>query len=174
MPLGGIPILTVILAAVTILLFIALLTFREWQGWNLALLLGFSAALGAVIALLSPDSQAPLGYTPFWLLLPCLVFAALAGTWLGSRVGEIGAILWLVSWVYLLGWAALLFLELEAVLYLTWSVVGLVLFTGVAAVWFANMEQHFAQRSSVSVAIDLYLVCLNLYLAALILQSVQI
>ena len=173
-PPGSVPILMVILAATSILLFIALLTFRERPGWNLALLLGFSASLGAVIALLGTGSHATLGYAPLWLVLPCLAFAALAGKRLGSGVGEIGAILWLVSWVYMLGWAVLIFLQLEAVFHLTWSVVGLVLFTGIAAVWFANMERNLAQRSSVSVAIDLYLVCLNLYLAALILQSVQV
>jgi hypothetical protein len=168
------PILTVILSAITMFLFIAMLTFREQQGWNLALLLGFSVLLGAVISALGTGPGETLGYEPLWLLLPCLAIGAIAGSFLSSRVGEVGAILWLISWVYLLGWAALIFLQLDPIFYLTWSVVGLLLFTGLAAVWFAHLELHLAQRSSVSVAIDLYLLGINLYLAALILQSLHI
>jgi FtsH-binding integral membrane protein len=168
------PILTVILAAITMILFIAMLTFREQQGWNLPLYLGFSVSLGAVIASLGTDPVGTFKFEPLWLVLPCLGVGAIAGSWLGSRSGEIGVILWLVCWVYLLGWAALIFLQLDPVFYLTWSAVGLVLFTGLAAIWFSHMADQLKQQSSISAAIDLYLICINLYLAATILLSVEL
>jgi hypothetical protein len=140
----------------------------------MGLLLGFSASLGAVLSLLARGNTQSVGYEPLGLVLACLAAGAVAGLWMGSRFGEFGVILWIVSWAYLLGWAALIFLKLDPVFYLTWSLVGLVLFTGLAAVWFANMRYHLKTLSSVSTAIDLYLISVNLYLAAMILLSVDI
>jgi FtsH-binding integral membrane protein len=68
----------------------------------------------------------------------------------------------------------LIFLQLDPVFYLTWSAVGLVLFTGLAAIWFSHMADQLKQQSSISAAIDLYLICINLYLAATILLSVEL
>ncbi|MGD2162042.1 MAG: Bax inhibitor-1 family protein [Anaerolineales bacterium] len=168
------PVLMISFTAVTVLFFIAMLTFREQYGWNLGLLLGFSAALGGLLSVLATGRGQVVGYEPIWLVLGCLAAGAVAGLWMGSRFGEFGAILWLVSWAYLLGWAALIFLQLDAVFYLTWSVVGLALFTGLAAVWFSHMRDQLEKRSSVSAAVDLYLICINLYLAGMILLSVDI
>lgn len=173
-PVSSDPVLTLIFASLAVLFFMAMLTFREQYGWNLALLLGFSGALGTVFSFLSAGSMLAVGFESIWIVLLSLSIGASAGRWLGEHFGEFGVILWLVSWAYLLGWAFLIFLELDPVFILTWSGVGLLLFTGLSGVWFANMEAHFKQRSSVSAAIDLYLISINLYLAAMILQSIQI
>ncbi|MDF1499370.1 MAG: hypothetical protein P1P76_02735 [Anaerolineales bacterium] len=151
-----------------------MLTFREHYGWNLALLVGFSGALGALFSSLSIGWVPTVGYRPFLIVLLSLIVAGLGRRSMGTRSGEFGVILWIVSWAYLMGWGVLIILRLEPVFYLTWSVVGLLLFTALAAVWFANLEGHLRGRSGVSAAIDLYLISLNLYLAAVILQSTQI
>jgi FtsH-binding integral membrane protein len=167
-------ILVISLVAVTVLLYIAMLTFREQYGWNLSLLLFFSASLGSVFGLHLSNTTLHVSLEPFWFVIPCLAVAATCGHWIGDRFSELGVILWLVAWGYLLGWAVLIFLRLDPVFALTWSLIGLLLFTGLASVWFANMGAHFHQRSSVSAAINLYLICINLYIAALILQSLQL
>ncbi len=166
--------ITLILAAVAILFFGGLLTFREQYGWNLGLLLGFAAALGAAFSQLAGELAQFVGFELLGILFLCLLVGAGVGRWLSDRFDEFGVILWLVSWAYLLGWAALILLRLDPIFYLTWSAVGLVLFTGLTATWFSNMELHLSRSSSVSAAVDIYLISVNLGIAALILLSTQI
>lgn len=167
-------VVTLILVAVAILLFGGLLTFRENYGWNLGLLFGFAAALGAAFSQLSNGLSQSSSIGLFGIIVLCLLAGGGLGRWLGDRFEEAGVILWLVSWAYLLGWVGLVLLGLDPVFYLTWSAVGLVLFTGLAAVWFSNLEDHLRNPSSVSSAINIYLIGINLGIAALILLNVQI
>jgi FtsH-binding integral membrane protein len=168
------PALTIIFVATTVLFFIAMLTFREQCGWNLGLLLFFSASLGGFLSRLVSDHVQATGYEPIWIVVGFLAAGAVAGLWMGSRFGEFGIIMWIFSWAYLLGWAVLIFLRLDTAFYLTWSVVGLMFFTGLAVVWLANIVGHLKRRSSVSAAIDLYLICINLYLTTMILLSLDV
>lgn len=174
MPAVEDPVLMTVILVSTMLLFIAMLTFRERRRWNLGLYLGFSASLGAVFALPLSDTVLSLTFEPFWFVIPCLAVAAAFGHWIGDRFGELGLILWLVAWGYLFVWAVLILLHLDPVFTVTWSLIGMLLFTGLAAVWFANMGSYFQRGSSVSGAINLFLICVNLYVAAFILQSVQL
>ena len=105
------PILVMGLVAVTVLLYIAMLTFREQYGWNLGLILSFSTSLGSVFGLHLSNTTLHVSLEPFWFVIPCLAVTAASGHWIGDRFSELGVILWLVAWGYLLGWAVLIFLR---------------------------------------------------------------
>ena len=163
-----------IVAAITGLLVIATLTFRERHGWNLWLLLGSSVGSGSTISLLTRGTNLIPDSKPFLIVLVCLALGASTRKWFGVKGSELSVILWLVSWVYLSGWVALRLLRLDLVLYVTWSIVGVALFTGISGVWFATMADEMNKRSSVSLAIDLYVIGINLFLAGMTLFSVSL
>lgn len=156
-------------ALLAVLLFAALLTFKEAAGWNSGLLLAFFFALGFAVSLFSIGQAAP---DWGWAALGAaavLGAAAGLGRWAGGAWREVGAGLWIVAWAYLLGWAALAFLRLDPLLSLVWAGAGLILFGGLAAAWFAEVRVRPSERNGAALAVELSLFAANLTLAAFVL-----
>jgi hypothetical protein len=53
-----------------------------------------------------------------------------------------------------------------------WAFAGLIIFGGLAATWFANLMTSEEKPNNVSLAIDLFIVGLNLFVAGRVLLAV--
>ena len=154
---------------VSLLLFIALMTFNSVPGWNVGLLAAIGLALGVFLRALATEAM-----ISAWLLsagFAVLVFALSAwlGRRLGSRMRDVGVGLWLLSWAYLMGWAVIAFLGLDPVFTTAWAGAGVLIFSGLAAAWFASLESKLEPQSGPALAVDLFFLYLNLTIALRVL-----
>ena len=150
---------------VSLLLFIALMTFKSVPGWNVGLLAALGIALGLFLRALAAEVM-----FSAWLLsalLAVLVFAVAAwiGRRMGSRMKEVGIGLWLLSWAYLMGWAVIAFLGLDPVFTTAWAGAGVLIFSGLAAAWFSSLESQLDAQPGPALAADLFFLFLNLTFA---------
>ncbi len=156
---------------ISLLLFIALMTFKSVPGWNVGILAALGLALGVFLRALAADVM-----ISAWLLsagLAVLVFALCAwiGRRLGSRMRDVGIGLWLLSWAYLMGWAVIAFLGLDPVFTTAWAGAGVLIFTGLAAAWFSSLESQLDDQSGPALAADLFFLFLNLTIALRVLTA---
>jgi hypothetical protein len=156
---------------ISLLLFIALMTFKSVPGWNVGLLAALGLALGVFLRALAVEVM-----VSAWLLsagLAVLVFAVAAwlGRRLGSRMRDVGIGLWLLSWAYLMGWAVIAFLGLDPVFTTAWAGAGVLIFSGLAAAWFASLESKLDSQSGPALAVDLFFLFLNLTIALRVLYA---
>ena len=154
---------------ISLLLFIALMTFKSVPGWNIALLAALGLALGVFLRALAAEEM-----FSAWLLsagLAVLMFALSAwlGRRLGSRMRDVGIGLWLLSWAYLLGWVVIAFLGLDPVFTTAWAGAGVIIFTGLAAAWFSSLESQLDTQSGAALGVDLFFLFLNLTVALRVL-----
>jgi len=150
---------------ISLLLFIALMTFKSVPGWNVGLLAALGLALGVFLRALAGEVR-----ISTWLLsavLAVLVFAPTAwfGRRMGSRVRDVGIGLWLLSWAYLLGWAVIAFVRLDPVFTTAWAGAGVLIFTGLAAAWFSSLESQLDTQPGAALAVDLFFLFMNLTIA---------
>ena len=157
--------LAFLLLVIDLLLFVALITFKRVSGWNVALLLGFAVMVGILLR-----GLAPFELTRSWgsivLTIGLLVLAAAVGRVLRGRTKWVGIGVGFASWVYLAGWGLIAVLRLKSLPQTLWAGVGLIIFGGLSALWFAELSQHHDKDSSVALAIELYIFILNLTLTA--------
>jgi len=156
---------------ISLLLFIALMTFKSVPGWNVGLLAALGFALGVFLRALVAEVM-----FSTWLLsalLAVLVFAVAAwlGRRLGSRMRDVGIGLWLLSWAYLMGWVVIAFLGLDPVFTTAWAGAGVLIFSGLAAAWFASLESNLDTQSGPALAVDLFFLFLNLTIALRVLSA---
>jgi hypothetical protein len=159
------------LGLLALLLFIALLTFRESKGWNLALLLCLALVAGAVMgAAVSPEGRR-LWALPLTTSLAALALSGLLGGRLRGRLGKVGIGLWMLSWIYLLGWVILAVQHAPDDLSALWAAIGVVIFIGMATSWFASFGEGVRRPSNTSLAADLYILGFNLTLAIWVISA---
>jgi hypothetical protein len=154
-----------------LLLFVAMMTFKRARGWNAGLLVAVSFAAGGVVTWLFEDriGGSWLGAVSAAVLI--LAISAVAGRRVGPRLAGIGAWLWLLSWIYLFGWVVVAVLHLPPGWILAWAAGGLVVYGGLSATWFAGFDPVPADPSGTAWAVDLYLLGLNLAIAARVLLA---
>ena len=154
---------------ISLLLFIALMTFKSVPGWNVGLLAALGLALGVFLRALAAEVM-----FSAWLLsagLAVLVFALSAwlGRRMGSRMKDVGIGLWLLSWAYLMGWAVIAFLGLDPVFTTAWAGAGVLIFSGLAAAWFSSLESQLDAQPGPALGVDLFFLFLNLTVALRVL-----
>lgn len=155
-----------------LLVFIGMITFRETRGWNIALLLSFGVIAGGFLGSIFPEGTGVSWVMALLTGLGVIFLAAGIGNWLGVRLRGLGVGLWIGSWIYLLGWVLLALTDSSSTLQTLWAAAGMVIFGGLAASWFANLVTTEQQSSNVSLAIDLFVLGLNLFVAGRVLLSV--
>ncbi len=162
--------LMLLLLLVAVLLFAAMLTFRESGGWNTGLLLGFALVVGLLLSGLHEDGVAHAWAGALGAMVAALGLSAVVGRALHGRLDMLGGGLWLISWAYLVGWGVIAVLRASPPFQVVWAVAGLLIFTGLAAAWFSALEGEREETLGVSLAIDLYIFGFNLTLAAYVLM----
>jgi len=156
---------------VGLLLFAALITFKKTRGWNIALLLSLALVLGFIIGvLLSSENKSEAPVVVLRTLFLLLV-AALIGSLLGQRSAYFGVSLWVASWVHVFGWVIIMIAQLSFEFIRIWAVIGLIIFTGLAVVWFGRLEDHLVETTGPTLAIDLYFLSINLSIVIFILSG---
>jgi FtsH-binding integral membrane protein len=161
--------LTLPLLLVAVLLFAAMLTFRESAGWNTGLLLGFALVVGVLLSGLDVSAEPRAWAGALGVMIAALGLAAAMGRALRGRLAMLGGGLWLVSWAYLVGWGVIAVLRAGPPFQVVWAAAGLLIFTGLAAAWFSALVTEQEETPGVSHAIDLYIFSFNLALAAYVL-----
>ncbi|MCK5634547.1 MAG: hypothetical protein KAI06_05650 [Anaerolineales bacterium] len=156
-------------AVIGLLLFIALITFKSVPGWNVGLLTALGLALGVFMRALAADMRISLWLLSAVLAGLLLALAATFGRRMGFRMREVGIGLWLLSWAYLLGWALIMFLGSDTVFTAAWAGAGVLIFSGLAAAWFAVLEPRLETQSGAELGVDLFFLFLNLTVAMRVL-----
>ncbi|MGD8814845.1 MAG: hypothetical protein PVI78_10260 [Anaerolineales bacterium] len=153
-----------------VLLFVAMLTFRRVRVWNLILLLTLALVAGALLGLVFDVGYVSWG-SVLGLTCALLVLAIALGTILRGRLRWLGRVLWLLAWLYLAGWLLIVIWNPATWMRLTWAVSGVIFFSGLALVWFSELEGKHNPAGSLAVpeGCELYLLGLNIAIALRVL-----
>lgn len=145
-----------------LVIFLALLTFKQVPGWNVALLTAFAAVGGGFVAALFPKA---LGWGAL-AAAALLVTAAIVSSGRIASAPWMARLAWALSWIYLAGWPILAILRAEKTARVGWAAGGLLVFFALAACWFAGRPWLQEEDVGAPLAIEVYLIGLNLLLAA--------
>ncbi len=154
---------------ISLLLFIALMTFKSVPGWNVGLLAALGLALGVFLRALAAEVMFSAWLHSVGLAVLVLALTAWSGRRLGSRMRDVGIGLWLLSWAYLLGWAVIAFTGLDPVFTTAWAGAGVLIFAGLAAAWFSSLETQLDAQPGAALGVDLFFLFLNLTVALRVL-----
>lgn len=156
------------LGILALLEFAALLTFRRVRTWSTVLLLVFAPTAGVLIRLMLAENA--LHWS--WAVLASvgiLLFVLPLGWRAGPCLRPLGWLTWVAAWGYILGWVAWQILVPRAPARPGWGVAGLAIFTMLTATWASAIATRPAQEPEGSLAFELYLIGLNLGLAAMVM-----
>jgi hypothetical protein len=153
-----------------VLLFVAMMTFKRARGWNAGLMVAFPFVGGGVVSWLFQGRAGGTWLGAITSAAVILVLAAVLARRVGARLAEVGAWLWLLSWVYLFGWVVAAVLSLPTGWIRAWGVAGLLVYAGLSAAWFAGLDPSAENPSGTAWAIDVYLLGFNLAIAARVLM----
>jgi FtsH-binding integral membrane protein len=154
-----------------LLLFVAMITFKGTSGWNVFFLLGFSLVVGVLLRGFVQEEHGRSWSSSFGVAIGILVLSAGVGRSLRGRLFWLGKGFWILSWIYLAGWGLIVVLHPGALFQILWAGAGLVIFSGLAAAWFAGLGEHQEGASGVPLAVDLYILAFNLAVATQIVCS---
>ncbi len=157
------------LAIGLLLLFAAMMTFRRAPTWSTALLLGFALGVGVLVRLVT-------GVDPAWgwcaaAALGIPLVAAMMGGQLQGRGAWTRSLLWVAAWIYVLGAWLIPVVWAAPHLGRIWAASGLAIFAGLAVTWFCVWPGRETSLPAGSAAAELYLIGINLALAANTLAS---
>ncbi|NIM93009.1 MAG: hypothetical protein GTO18_04770 [Anaerolineales bacterium] len=154
---------------VGVIVFVAMITFRDASGWNLGLLLVFALIVGLLLGNFFPSLTALHWILALLIAAAIMLMAAGLGTQLGGGVRLLGIALWIGSWIYILGWVVIALFHFPKPVVLLWGMVGLIVFSGLSTVWFASIAGILNPFMGTSLAIDLFILGLNLCIAVVVI-----
>jgi hypothetical protein len=151
---------------VALLCLVGAWTFRT-ERWAPVVLVGFSASAGVLVARLPALADPSAVRWPMVVSCAGLTGGALVGRILIRGLQKAYLPMWIVAWLVVLAAAALSLTGSP----IEWAPIAakvlLAIFLALAAAWFARL----GQEPSPTAALDLYLIGLNLFLAASVLLS---
>jgi hypothetical protein len=153
------------LGILLLLEFAALLTFRRTRNGSAALLFALALTAGALVGLMLAEgplhwSRAVLAGVGIPLLMLPLGWRA------GPRLRPLRWVTWMAAWGYILGWVAWQLLAPGSWARPAWGVAGLMVFSALAATWASALPARMPNEPEASLGFELYLIGLNLSLAA--------
>ncbi|MBM3120974.1 MAG: hypothetical protein FJZ97_02150 [Chloroflexi bacterium] len=158
------------LAILALVGFAALMTFRRVQTWSTLLLLAFALTAGLLLRLMLAGAPLHWGWALAASLgIPLLVMPL--GWLAGPRLQPFGRVTWIAAWVYILGWIAWQLLLGSPVAHAAWGAAGLVIFSALTLTWSAALPTRSVSEPAGSMAAEIYLIGMNLGLAATMLLS---
>jgi hypothetical protein len=158
------------LAILALLEFAALMTFRHARTWSTMLLMAFALTAGMLVRMMLPGIR--LAWP--WALSASLGIPLLGiplGWAAGRRLRWMGWLTWIAAWVYILGWLAWQLLAMDPPNRPVWGVTGLAIFSGLTLTWSASVPSREGHEPEASAAAELYLIGLNLGIAALVVAG---
>ncbi|MCJ7677423.1 MAG: hypothetical protein MUO35_06860 [Anaerolineales bacterium] len=157
----------VLLAILALLEFAALMTFRRVRTWSTVLLMVFGLTAGALVRLMLPGIRLQWP----WALVASLgipLFGIPLGWTAGDRLRWMGWLVWAAAWAYVLGWLAWQLLVHSLPARVPWGMAGLTIFSALTLTWSAALPGREASEPEISTASELYIIGLNLGIAALL------
>lgn len=154
-----------------VLLFVALTTFKESPGWNIGLLLAFALVAGFLISGLKLASGPASWPSMLLITTALLVLSAGIGAVMRGRAGWLGMGSWALTWSYLAGWGLISLVHLGGTIQILWASAGMILFCVLCAIWFSELEARLRPGFGAGLAVELYLLALNLTLAVRLLRA---
>jgi hypothetical protein len=157
---------TLLRTLLLLLSFLGLLALKRTANWNVVILVLFGFLVGSFAGLI-PSGKGNLQWWYSLGLASSIIIASyFASRIIRRRLSEIGMGLWLLTWIYVLGWAGLFLLDLDPVFQVVWASFGLILFVGMSIVWFSNSKPALDRFPGSALGIDLFLITLNLIIAS--------
>lgn len=154
---------------ILILAFLGLIGLKNSPNWNVVFLLFFAFVLGSFSTLDHRMENIGSWATPLFLAIAVVVGCFFMGQRIRHGVGEFSQGIWLLSWVYILGWVGIDLLDLELLLQAVWAGFGLALFGGLITFWFAQLRSNKVGLRGSALGIDLFLLSVNVVVAIRIL-----
>lgn len=150
----------VYLMGVTWGLLIGLYILEEEPGWNVALLLGFALAAGALLEGVNVEVV----HGKVWrTLVFCLGLSFVGGAFSGPIARRAGIYLFPLAILYLLGWVLLTIFPLPGPWMSWWALLGLLLFLLIGVSTISGGKIAGGEGSPISPASDLFVVGFNLF-----------
>jgi hypothetical protein len=163
------------LGLAALILFIALLTFRESGSWSLLLLLPLALCVGTLLGLLWESGPASGWGMVISLWLGAQVVGAACGVGLRGRCRWLSGMLWALACVYLVGWFVLRSLNMPRGVMVGWAAGGVAVFIGLFGSWFSSFANRLDRFGDVSLAADLYILDMNLGLGVwMLVQTLRL
>jgi FtsH-binding integral membrane protein len=147
--------------------FVAAHTFTRSPGWMAIFLAGLSLAVGVLVARLPWLGETKIRWWAAGSALAIMAVAAGLGRALRRRLRPLYGPLWFAAWLLIAGMLVTLLLGVGGEWLRIEAATSLIVFAGLAAARFAR----FADELPLHGAMDLYLVGINLFLAAGFLRT---
>ncbi len=129
-------------------------------GWNMVLFLGFSVAAGIMLHW----SEAKISQPRIWILFSLLVLISITGGVFLKRDPEWAArLLFTCTLLYVIGWTILLVTSLPEIIWLIWTVLGLMLFPLIFMAAINRGKSHINEDCPIPLSLRLFVVLYNLY-----------
>jgi FtsH-binding integral membrane protein len=148
--------------ALGLVCYVAAHTFTRSPGWMAVFLAGLSSAVGILAARLPWLAETQARWWAAGWALAGMGAAAGLGRALRRGLCPLYGPLWFAAWLLIAGMAGTLLMGLKGEWLWVEAAVSLIVFGGLAAAWFARFADDLPSHG----AMDLYLVSLNLFLAA--------
>ena len=129
-------------------------------GWNMVLFLAFGVTAGMMLHWSSAD----ISQLKTWILFSALLLISITGgLFLKKETGPAAGILFISTFLYMVGWFLFIVTSLPGIVRTIWIVLGLVLFTLVATAVINLGKTQDDKNNTVSLSIQFYVVLFNLF-----------
>jgi len=129
-------------------------------GWNMVLFLAFGVTAGMMLHWSSAD----ISQLKTWILFSALLLISITGgLFLKKETGPAARILFISTFLYMVGWFLFIVTSLPGIVRTIWIVLGLVLFTLVASAVISQGKTQDDKNDTVSLSIQFYVVLFNLF-----------
>jgi len=128
-------------------------------GWNMVFFLAFSLAAGMILRW----SGADLTRLRTWIYFISLFLCSLIGGILIKRdTGQAAGVLFISTFLYMIGWILLAFIQLPYPVGIIWTILGLALFTFIAMALISQGKVQDREGGVIPLSIQLFVVLFNL------------
>ena len=143
-----------------LVLLFAMVILDTEPGWNMVLFLAFGMAAGMMLYWLNVDLSQLKTWIFFWVLL---LISLTGGYFLKRETGSAAGILFMSTFLYMVGWFLISVTALAGIVRTIWVVLGLVLFSLVAMMVISQWKTQDDEKNILSLSIQFYVVLFNLF-----------
>lgn len=128
-------------------------------GWNLVMFLAFGVVAGMILNW----SSSEISQLKTWILFSILLLISITGgLFLKRDSGRAARVLFLSTFLYMIGWFLIILTSLPGIVRTIWIVLGLILFTLVAMAVISQGKTRNDEGSAIPLSIQLFVVLFNI------------